>query len=87
MQYVVREETEIGRRGAGAGEFAGQMQVLGDDVEGAAGGKDARQHRARMLSKVRLAPALNGTIGARMPGSTPALAPISRPSSAAMKLV
>jgi hypothetical protein len=40
-----------------------------------------------MLSKVRLAPALTGTICARMPRSIPAFAAMRRPSSEVTKFV
>ncbi len=43
----MREETEISGCGDVTRQLAGEMQILGDDVEGAAGGEGAGQHRAR----------------------------------------
>src|SRR5215469_5494725 len=37
MQHVVREKPELGRRGDLARQLAGECQILGDDVESAAG--------------------------------------------------
>ena len=41
VEYVVREEAEIARGGNFAGQIAGEVQIFGDDVEGAAGGEGA----------------------------------------------
>ena len=87
VQHVVGEEAEIGRGGDLAGQIASEGEALGDDVEGAAGGEGACQDRRGMLSKVRLAPALSGTMRASWARSIPALSPISSPSRAATKLV
>ena len=87
VEDIVREETEISGCGDLTRELAGEMQILGDDVEVPPAVKAPDSTERGMLSKVRLAPALNGTIRASTPGSTPALAPINSPSSAAMKLV
>src|ERR1700730_14331231 len=45
-QHVVREEAKMGGCGDLARQIAGKLQVLGDDVEGAAGGESTAQHRA-----------------------------------------
>ncbi len=47
VEDVVREEAQRLRRADFAGELAGEVQILGDDVERAAGGEGAGQHRAR----------------------------------------
>src|SRR5579871_4045596 len=87
VQHVMGEQTEFGRRGHRARELASEMQILGDMSSVPPAVKLRLKTERGILSKVRLAPALNGTICATRPGSTPALAAISSPSRAATKLV
>src|SRR2546421_68701 len=47
LQSPGLEEREMGGCGDLARQLAGELQVLGDDVEGAAGGERATQDRAR----------------------------------------
>ena len=81
------EQPEMRRRPDGAGQIAGELKILRHNIERPASGERPERTDRGILSKVRLAPALSGTICARTPRSIPALAPISIPSSAAIKLV
>src|SRR5439155_16716326 len=47
VQHVVRQEAEMRGGGDLARQIAGELQVLGDDVDGAAGGEGAAQYRTR----------------------------------------
>src|SRR6516165_1350413 len=51
VQHIVREKAETGRGGDLARQLAGECQIFGDDVEGAAGGKSTGQYRARDVVK------------------------------------